>query len=151
MLFPSLPALDADVARRDVPAAPVDDHAEGLALTRHGHGGEHDDEPRVTQPVVDPAGAEHGVLHLGDERVLGVVEGFVPVGERDLHQLTSRRDEVGLHADATVGIVESVGPDHLDGVGGRGAPRSGRGPLGDELGLGRSDRRSVEEGHVTAP
>jgi hypothetical protein len=125
------PALDADVARRDVPAPVVHDHAEGLTLTRHGHGREHDDEPGVAQPVVDPAGAEHGVLHLGDEGVLGAVEGFVPVGEGHLHQRTSRSDEMGLHADATIGIVEPVGPDHLDGVGGRGTPRSGRGPLGD--------------------
>ena len=25
-------------------------------------------------------------------------------------------DEVGLHSDATVGIVEAVGTDHLDGI-----------------------------------
>ena len=28
-----------------------------------------------------------------------------------------------------------------------GTPRLGRGPVGDELGLGRRDRRAVEEGH----
>ena len=121
-------ALDADVARRDVPAAVVHGHAEGLALTGHGNGGEHDDEPGVAQPVVHPAGAEHGVLHLDDEGVLGPVEGFVPVGERDLQQRAAGGDEVGLHADATVGIVEAVGPDHLDGNVGRRDPTVGSGP-----------------------
>ena len=62
----------------------------------------------VAQPVVHPAGAEHRVLHLDDERVVGAVEGFVPVRERDLQQRLARGDEVGLHADASVGIVEAV-------------------------------------------
>ena len=139
--------LDADVARRDVPAAVVHGHTDGLALTRHGNGRKHDDEPGVAQPVVHPAGAEHGVLHLGDEGVLGPVEGFVPVGERDLQQRAPGGDEMGLHADATVGIVEAVGPDHVDGNVGGGTPRLGRGPTGDELVLGGRDGRSVEEGH----
>ena len=52
----------------------------------HGNRSEHDDEPGVAQPVVDPASAEHGVLHFDDERVVGALEGFVPVGERDLQQ-----------------------------------------------------------------
>ena len=75
------------------------------------------------------------------------VEGFVPVGERDLQQRAAGGDEVGLHADATIGIVEAIGTDHLDGNVGCGTPRLGRRPLGDELGLGRCDRREVEAGH----
>ncbi len=78
------PSLDADVARRDVPATVVHGHAECLSLTCHGNGGEHHDESGVAQSVVHPAVAEHGVLHLDDERVVGDFEGFIPVGERDL-------------------------------------------------------------------
>ena len=78
------PALNADVARRDVPATVVHGHADGLALPGHRNRGEHDDEPGITQAVVDPAGAEHRVLHLDDEGVVGAVERFVAVGQRDL-------------------------------------------------------------------
>jgi hypothetical protein len=62
------------------------------------------------------------VLHLGDEGVVGAVEGFVAIGERNLYERVSRGDEMGLHANATVGIVESVGPDDLDRVGGGWSP-----------------------------
>ena len=60
------------------------------------------------------------MLHLGDESVVGAIEGFVAIGERNLYERVSRGDEVSLHANATVGIVEAVGPDDLDGVGGGG-------------------------------
>ena len=87
-------ALDAHVRRRDVPAPVVDGHAERFALSRHGDGGEHDDEPRIAQAVVDPAGAEHGVLHLGDQRVVGAVERLVAVREGDVQQHAAGVDEV---------------------------------------------------------
>ena len=123
------PAPDADVARRDVPAALVDGHADGLALPGHRNRGQHDDEPGVAQAVVDPASAEHGVLHLDDEGVVGAVQRFVPVRQRDLQQRPTGRDEVRFHADATVRIVEAIGTDHLHRTVGPEPPRLGRSPL----------------------
>jgi hypothetical protein len=45
---------------------------------------------------------------FGDEGLVRPVEGFVPVGEGDLEQRVPRGDEMGLHSDTTVGIVEAV-------------------------------------------
>jgi hypothetical protein len=107
-------AVNANVARRDVPPAVVDGQAERFALPRHRDRGKHDDQPGVAQPVVDPAGAEHGVLHLDDQGIGGTLERFVSIGERDLQQRAPGGDEVGLHTDATVGIVEAVRADHVE-------------------------------------
>ena len=108
-------ALDADVARRDVPAAVVHGHAEGLALTGHGNAGEHDDEPGSRSPSYTQRVPSTECCISVMRASSAPVERFVPVGERDLQQRAAGGDEVGLHADATVGIVEAVGPDHLDG------------------------------------
>ena len=48
------------------------------------------------------------MLHLGDEGVLGPVEGRVAVGQWDLEQDTAGGDEVRLHADPAVGVVEPL-------------------------------------------
>ena len=141
-------ALDAHVGGRDVPATVVDGHPECLTLAGHRHAGEHHHEQWITQSVVDPSGAEHGVLHLGDERLVGLREWLVPVRERNLEDRASGVDEVDLHADATIGVVEagtSRSPSESAAPGG--PHRWRRRPLGDELVLGRREGRSVEQRH----
>jgi hypothetical protein len=79
--------------------------------------------------------------------LVGAVERFVAVREGDLQQGVTGRDEVSLHTDASVGIVEAIGTDHLDRNVSLGTPRLGWSPVRDELGFGGRDRRTVEEGH----
>ena len=55
--------------------------------------------------------------------------------------------EMAFHSDATIGIVEAVGADHLDRIAGGRTPRSGRQPRGDDVGLARCDGCSMEESH----
>jgi hypothetical protein len=83
------------------------------------------------------------VLHLGDQGVARALERLVAVGQGDLEEHAVRGHEVDLHADPAVGVVEPVGPDQLDAGGGLGTPRLSGRPLGDELGLGGGDGRSV--------
>ena len=87
------------------------------------------------------------MLHLHDEGVVGPFQRFVPVGQWHLQQCAAGHDQMGLDADSGVGVVEAKGADHFDRFLGWRTPRLGGGQCGNELGLGRRDRRKVEECH----
>ena len=101
-------ALDAHAGGRDVPTTVIDGHPECLTLAGHRHAGEHHHEQWITQSVVDPSSPEHGVLHLGDERLVGLRKWLIPVGERNLEDRAAGVDDVDLHADATIRVVQPV-------------------------------------------
>ena len=111
-------------------------HPERFALTGHGDCREHENKSRISQPVVHPAGAERRVLHLSDERLLRTGHRLVPIGERDLKQHAPGVDEVDLHTDATLGVVEAVRADDLSRDVCWRPPWLGRSPFGDECFLG---------------
>lgn len=113
-----------------------------FALTGHGSCREHDNKSRISQPVVHPAGTERRVLDLSDERLFRTGHRLVPIGERDLKQHAPGVDEVDLHTDATVGVVEAVRADDLCRDVCWRPPWLGRSPFGDECFLGwvRSSR-----------
>ena len=128
---------DAHVGRRDVPAPVVAGHPERLTLTGHGTAASMTTR-RVAQPVVDPAGAEHGVLHLRDQGVVGPASGSSRY-VRGTWSSAPRRPRGGPPCRPGRRDRRTVRADHLEWDVGRRTPRLGRGPVGDELGLGRRD------------
>ena len=134
-----------------MPPAVEHHQPERLALPGERHARQHRHEPRVAEPVVDPAGAEHGVLHLGDEAGLALRGGLVAVGQRHLEDGATRADQVGLHADPPFGIVVAERPEDLEVASAGRPPGLGGDPSGQELGLGRGERRIRWKIAIPAP
>lgn len=75
------------------------------------------------------------MLHLGDQGLLGPRYRFITIGERDLQPFAPGLDEMSLHADSILGIIEPVGANHDDRSISGWTPRLAWCPIGDEFAL----------------
>ena len=124
-------------------------HLVGLAVAGERGRDRRRDEDGVAAPVVDPALAEHRVLHRADQQVVGALERGAPVGQRHLqHGAVAGADEQHLDADLAGRVVEAERRDLLERPGIALEPRLARRPGREGLELRRDEFGLVEECHA---
>jgi hypothetical protein len=124
-------------------------HLVGLAVARQRGRDHRRDEDGVAAAVVDPALAEHRVLHRADQQVVGALERGAPVGQRHLqHRAVAGADEQHLDADLAGRVVQAERRDLLELCGVALEPRLARRPGRQGLELRRDEFCLVEECHA---
>src|SRR5699024_3495138 len=107
-------------------------------------------EERIPHSGIDPALAEHGMVHRRDQVLIGTVKRGPAVSERNLDVTVTASEDVDFETDLTGGVIEPVGRDRLQRCCREievGRPVLAGHPFGDDLDLAGTELSCIDIGH----